>query len=71
MNVRGLHSNAKKRIDIFEWAKDKKSSIVCFQETHSSINEEKLWEDEWGNLCILSHFTNRRAGVSVMLNQKR
>ena len=23
MNVRGLHSNAKKRIDIFEWAKGK------------------------------------------------
>jgi hypothetical protein len=37
----------KKRNDVFDWAKGKNTSIVCFQETHSSKEVEKLWEDEW------------------------
>jgi exonuclease III len=36
MNVRGLFSSVKKRNDVFDWAKGKNTSIVCFQETHSS-----------------------------------
>jgi exonuclease III len=32
MNVRGLFSNVKKRNDVFDWAKVKNTSIVCFQE---------------------------------------
>jgi exonuclease III len=41
MNVRGLFSNSKKRADVFDWAKSKDASIVCFQETHSNKNIEK------------------------------
>jgi exonuclease III len=55
MNVRGLFSNSKKRADVFDWAKSKHASIVCFQETHSNNNIEKYWEDEWGNKCVFSH----------------
>jgi hypothetical protein len=43
---KGLFS---KRNDVFDWAKGKNTSIVCFQETHSSKEIEKLWEDEWGD----------------------
>ena len=45
MNVRGL-SNPKKRSDVFHWAKSKNISIACFQETHSTLETEKLWEDD-------------------------
>jgi exonuclease III len=55
MNVKGLFSSVKKRNDVFDWAKGKNTSIVCFQETHSSKEVEKLWEDEWGNTCLFSH----------------
>jgi hypothetical protein len=30
MNVRGLFSNSKKRADVFDWAKSKHASIVCY-----------------------------------------
>jgi hypothetical protein len=30
MNVRGLFSSVKKRNDVFDWAKGKNTSIVCF-----------------------------------------
>ena len=59
----------KKRNDVFDWAKGKNTSIVCFQETHSSKEVEKLWEDEWGDTCLFSHFNNRSAGVCVMLKK--
>ena len=36
MNARGLFSSVKKRNDVFDWAKGKNTSIVCFQETHST-----------------------------------
>jgi hypothetical protein len=41
----------------------------CFQETHSSKEVEQLWEDEWGDTCLFSHFNNRSAGVCVMFKK--
>ena len=52
MNVRGLFSSVKKRNDVFDWAKGKNTSIVCFQETHSSKEVEKLWEDDFSVILI-------------------
>lgn len=69
MNVRGLFSNSKKRADVFDWAKNKNTSIVCFQETHSSCDIEKQWEDEWGNKCVFSHYNNKSAGVCIMFKR--
>lgn len=69
MNVRGLFSSKKKRLDVFDWAKGKNASIVCFQETHSSSDVSKQWEDEWGNTCIFSHCNNRCAGVCFMFKK--
>ena len=66
MNVRGLFSNSQKREDVFDWAKNKDASIVCFQEAHSNTNIEKYWEDEWGNTCVFSHHDSKSAGVCVM-----
>jgi exonuclease III len=69
MNVRGLFSNSKKRADVFDWAKSKDASIVCFQETHSNKNIEKYWEDEWGNKCVFSHHDSKSAGGCVMFKK--
>ena len=69
MNVRGLFSNSKKRADVFDWARSKNTSIVCFQETHSNKDIEKYWEDEWGNKCFFSHKDSKSAGVSVMFKK--
>jgi exonuclease III len=66
MNVRGLSSNSKKTSDVFNWAKSKNASIVCFQETHSTKDIETRWEDEWGGKCYFSHGDSKSAGVSIM-----
>ena len=65
MNV-SLSSNSKKRLDVFNWAKSKNASIVCFQETHSTKDIETRWEDEWGGKCYFSHGNSKSAGVSIM-----
>ena len=64
MNVRGLSSNSKKRLDVFNWAKSKNTSIVCFHETHSTKDIETRWEDEWGGKCYFSHGDSK--SVSIM-----
>ena len=47
MNVRGLFSSVKKRNDVFDWAKGKNTSIVCFQETHSSKRLKNFGRMNW------------------------
>ena len=66
MNVRGLSSNSKKILDVFNWAKSKNASIVCFQETHITKDIETRWEDEWSGKCYFSHGDSKSAGVSIM-----
>ena len=42
MNVRGLISNTKKRLDVFNWVNAKKISIICFHETHSTKDGSQM-----------------------------
>ena len=67
MNVRGL-ANKSKRIQIFEWLRNKSAEIFFLQETHSSIDSKHVWKDEWGtgNLCF-SHGTSNSRGVCVLI----
>ena len=45
-----------KQTDVFNWVKGKGTSIVCFQVTHSSVDIEKQWEDEWGIKMLFQPF---------------
>ena len=47
LNVRGLQ-NANKRHALFNYAR-KRADVICFQETHSTPDDEKWWKIEWGN----------------------
>ena len=69
MNARGLGSNIRKRTDVFSWIKEKKASVVCLQETHTTKDDEVNWVDEWGGTCYFSHHSNRSAGVCIMFSQ--
>ena len=66
MNVKGLYSNKKKRVDVFNWLKNKNASIICLQETHSIKEIENIWEDEFGGKIYFSHFSSNSAGVCIM-----
>ena len=39
---------------------------MLLQETHSTINDERLWQSEWGNKIIFSHGTSNSRGVAIL-----
>ena len=65
LNVKGLQSDQKRR-DIFNYLRNKKSSIIFLQETHSSEKDEKRWTAEWGHKCFFSHGNTNSAGVMIL-----
>ena len=69
LNVRGLRDKAK-RMPIFNLLKefhDGAKSVVLLQETHSTANDEHVWESEWGGKVLFDHGTSSRGGVATLL----
>ena len=66
-NVRGLRQNRKRRT-IFTYLHSFKHDIYLLQETHSDINSEKYWANEWGGKVICSHGTTSSRGVAILFN---
>ena len=66
MNVRGL-GNSFKRNQVFLWLKNHPGSIYFLQETHSTIDSEKVWNDEWGDDIYFSHGTSNSKGVCILM----
>ena len=57
--------SSKKRVKIFEYFRDKVApkGILFLHETHSSVETEKRWNDEFkGQLCY-SHSKTNSSGV--------
>ena len=68
LNVRGLRNEEKRRA-IFNFYRDR-CTILCLQETHSTIEDEKIWAAEWGGRAFFSHGTNQSRGVLTLVNRK-
>ena len=64
LNVRGI-SNFKKRKTIFTWCRKQKADFTFLQETHSKIDSEKCWRNEWGGEIIMAHGSSRRVAILV------
>lgn len=54
LNVRGINTY-KKRLPIFNWAREKKFDIIYLQECYCSIADESQWTRDWGGRIIFSH----------------
>ena len=65
-NVKGIQ-NKVKRLKIFEYLKDNLGSngFVFLQETHSSINDEKKWNDDFKGHLFFSHGETNSCGVAI------
>ena len=65
-NVKGLQSTHK-RLKMFEYFRNLLSpnGIIFLQETHSSINDEKNWCDEFKGELIFSHGKTNSCGVAI------
>ena len=65
-NVKGIRI-FKKRLKLFEYLKQNMNSngFILFQETHSSLNEEKQWKDEFNGRLFFSHGKTNSYGVAT------
>ena len=68
LNVRGLREKSK-RLQMFNWFQEHhsgKDSFVCLQETHSTPQDETIWEREWGSKIIFDHGSSNKCGVAIL-----
>ena len=65
-NVRGMHSS-KKPLREFQYFKSKlkPNGFLFLQETHSTIDCEKKWKDEFGGDLHFSHGSSNSCGVLI------
>ena len=64
-NCRGL-GNKIKRASVFEWLKHLKGDIYLLQETHSSLETENSWRQQWNGNLIFSHGETNSRGVAIL-----
>lgn len=69
-NVRGLGSELKRK-KVFLWLKQRRFDISFLQETHSVLEEERIWQQQWGfsDSIIFSHGANDARGVAIVLRR--
>ena len=65
LNCQGL-GNVRKRRDVFDYVKEKSSSINCLQDTHFSTKLEAYVKAEWGCNCFFASYSSNSRGVAVM-----
>ena len=69
LNVKGLRDRHK-RHELFLWLREKKFSLYFLQETHSTVNDVKCWNNEWGAKAIWSHGSSNSKGTSILFKSK-
>ena len=67
MNARGL-SDRQKRSQVFTWLRNKNANVFFMQETHSTLQYEKTWTEDWGDGALyFSHGTSNSRGVCILI----
>lgn len=68
-NAQGLQGS-EKRIDVFEYLKNKKYDIYCLQDTHLTDENRADIINQWGNSkSIFSNFKSNSRGVAILFNK--
>ena len=72
--MRGIRAKDK-RLGVFQWLKRfhyGSESFILLQETHSTVEIEKIWENDWGTNKILSAVEEsslfHRKGLNTILS---
>ena len=69
-NTQGLQS-LQKRVDVFDYLKEKKKHIYCLQDTHFIKENEANIIDQWGNSnCIFSNYKSNARGVAILFGKE-
>ena len=66
--MQGLQAISK-RIKIFQYQKNYviSNGFIFLQETHSSVKDEKIWNDEFKGQLFFSHSKTNSCGVAIGL----
>ena len=68
LNVRGINNFRKRRI-IYTWRRKQNADFIFLQETHSKLNSERQWKNEWGGDMIMSHGIPNSCGVAILFKK--
>ena len=68
-NTQGLQG-IQKRLDIFDYLKNKKCHIYCLQDTHFTAKDEINIRDQWGSNCLFSNNRSNTRGVAILFGKE-
>ena len=68
LNVRGVADEVKRKA-IFQKHR-KNADLLILVETHSSVETEKIWENEWGGKAIFCHGTTSSRGTAIFTSKE-
>lgn len=63
-------TSGKKRRKLFNYLHTLKADIFLLQETHSKIEDEKLWKAEWGNEILFNHGLSNARGTMMLFTKR-
>ena len=69
LNVNGLAEN-RKRIAMWNQLKKSQADIILLQETHSTLERQKKWQDEMNFKMFFNNGASNARGVMVLINEK-
>ena len=55
-----------KRRNIFSYLKDQRASIYFLQETYSGLNDETIWQNEWGGKMYFFYGSQHSKGTCIL-----
>ena len=67
-NCRGIQDHVKRR-KIFHYLRVIDCDIIFLQETHSSVNDEKMWKSQWGEHIWFSSGSSNSKGVAILIRK--
>ena len=66
LNVRGLNSPSKRNC-LFTWFKENfQGHFIYLQETHSTVQDESKWKNEWSSDIVFNHGESNSKGVAIL-----
>ena len=65
-NVNGLGDGSKRR-EVLKWIANKNDDIILLQETHSTTENEKNWNDSWNGKILFNHGSSNSLGTAFLI----
>ena len=68
VNCQGLGS-MEKRLDLFNYLKQKQCQIYCLQDTHTTKTSENFFRSQWNSECLFSSGSSNARGVAILFSK--